>query len=211
MMLCTYASQSQSIVGLWEIKKVNVEDQVMTPKGKWIKIEQDLVYHSGNGWTKNTEGIIDIEPDSSILKPISSKGVADPFGHFNYEVQDSTMFWTREEEGAVVEVYLEKIERLPIIDTDKILGAWQLTDVQQEIVLFFRPDGRYLEFKDKARSSGYYYVHPHRSIVTLISDDRLENEQRFQLTFDAENLKLKPIGEESTRTLVFKPTRALPE
>ena len=49
-------SQQESLIGLWEIQKVEVGEDNMTPVAKWTKINTDGTYQSGNGWLQNSQG-----------------------------------------------------------------------------------------------------------------------------------------------------------
>ena len=49
-------SYSQSMVGLWEVVEVSVGNKKMTPIAKWMRINKDNTYESGNGWTQNSIG-----------------------------------------------------------------------------------------------------------------------------------------------------------
>ncbi len=53
--------------GLWEVKRVTVGEEVMTPVAKWFDLKDGRVY-SGNGGLRNTLGTYTFDPQiQSIL------------------------------------------------------------------------------------------------------------------------------------------------
>lgn len=42
--------------GLWEVTKVIVGQEEMTPVAKWTQINKDGTFETGNGWLQNGNG-----------------------------------------------------------------------------------------------------------------------------------------------------------
>ncbi|MCO6479228.1 MAG: hypothetical protein J5I94_21515, partial [Phaeodactylibacter sp.] len=118
--------QAQDITGLWEITKVEVGDQAMTPVAKWTRIDADGTYQSGNGWLQNSAGTWIYDKESGEFLPTETLGLTDPFGAFKVSFTDKGMAWTREEEGMEVIVHFDRIEELPMSTGDKLVGLWGL-------------------------------------------------------------------------------------
>jgi hypothetical protein len=87
------------VEGLWEINKVTVGDQTMTPLAKWTRINSDFTYQSGNGWLQNSEGNWTFDKSLNQFLPIEKNGIVDDFGPFEVEIIKDHMTWTRIEAG----------------------------------------------------------------------------------------------------------------
>ncbi len=67
------------VEGIWEIRKVTVGDQTMTPVSKWTRINSDFIYQSGNGWLQNSEGNWTFDKSLNQFLPIEKNGIVDDF------------------------------------------------------------------------------------------------------------------------------------
>ena len=92
-------SVNAQVEGLWEIRKVTVGDQTMTPLAKWTRINSNFIYQSGNGWLQNSEGNWSFDKSLIQFLPIEKDGIADEFGPFEVEIVKDHMSWTRIEDG----------------------------------------------------------------------------------------------------------------
>jgi len=197
---------AQDISGLWEIKKVLVGGQTMTPVAKWTNIQKDGFYQSGNGWLQNSEGTWTFDKKKKLYSPIETNGIKDEFGPFTVELKNNTMTWLREEEGMIVTVQLEKVDRKPKSTADRIVGLWDLQDVTKNntsIVdtvdpnnkryIFIRWDRLYVERTAQAkRSTGYWHMHGHKPEVTLLSHDKKKALETWKVSIV--NTTLKMVG-----------------
>lgn len=123
---------AQNYIGLWEIKKVTAGDFIMTPVAKWIKINADKTYTSGNGWLQNSEGTWTFDEKENTYLPKETNGIVDPFGAFKISFTSDKMIWQRDEGGMQVTVELIKINKMPKSYMDKIIGLWQLKEHKKE-------------------------------------------------------------------------------
>ena len=168
--------QRPSIEGLWLVANVKVGSQEMTPNAKWTRFHSDGTQQSGNGWKQHSIGTWIFDDSLMELTIFTKNGIADPFGPFQIELlSDSKMQWTREEEGDLVVVSLEKVSILPMTYGDQLLGLWQLQEstgaesmFADASYLFIRWDGKYVIGTKEGRKYGVYNVHGHKPEIELI-------------------------------------------
>ena len=101
------------ITGLWVIEKVKVDDKDLTPTAKWISLEVDGTFTSGNGWLQNDLGSWVYDAQQKTLLQSTEAGI-DPYGPFNVSFLDEKMIWERMEEGKRVSVTLVSVNQKPM-------------------------------------------------------------------------------------------------
>ncbi len=209
--LIVFSINSQSVVGLWSVTEVTVGEERMTPVAKWIDIEEDLSYESGNGWTKNDEGRIDLDLKKNTFIPRSNNGIEDLFEAFDLKLDSSEMFWSRMEDGMMVYVSLAKIKNRPAGPADQILGAWtSISDPSEQLLtaLHMRPDRLYTQyFASGEQVRGYWHMHGHRPELTLIPFNKDLPNQTYATKFESPFVVFMD-GEKSMR---FKRSKSLPD
>jgi hypothetical protein len=204
VLICTFQFYANSFAqddlnGLWVVEKVMVGEEVMTPVAKWFEFEEDGRYKSGNGWLQNSSGTYQWDPKSNELKAFDSLAIADKYGAFQVELTDSSMSWTREEEGNEVKVYAKRGSEIPMAPQDLLVGMWELdmpdsTSKALADHIYFRWDRRVLWWQDGKRSIGLWNFNAHRPILLTIIQNQ---ETRWEVQVDTERLYLKDI---STKT-----------
>ena len=174
--------QKERLIGLWEIQKVEVGEQNMTPVAKWTKINTDGTYESGNGWLQNVQGQWNYDSKNRMYSASDSLGIVDEFGGFTVSFDRDKMLWEREEEGMLVKVILAPIKELPMAPADYLEGMWKLTDIsdkgesilntfdkEHKHKLFIRWDRIYINFSPEGKKlTGYWHIHGHKSEITLL-------------------------------------------
>lgn len=195
---------AQTPTGFWEVEKVTVGDQTMTPVAKWFRIENDGTYTGGNGWLQNMEGTWEYDEENNSYLPKENKGLVDPFGAFTVSFDVEKMIWTREEEGMEVNVSLVPIESMPKSPADQIVGLWDLEeadslgtkmipklDPEGKYYLFIRWDRMYVERnKDGQRKTGYWHMHGHRPELTILPHDSGQSPKSWTVSFENKKLIL---------------------
>ena len=185
------------IEGLWGVEKVTVGSQIMTPLAKWTRINADASFQSGNGWLQNSEGTWSFNAENMKYTPLTHNGLDDPFGAFTVALNDDKMTWSRIEEGEKVVVYLERIKAIPKGPADTIQGLWDLWSVSNkgvDISSSYDPDSkRYMfirwdrifidDLGPDGRLTGYWQMHGHRPLLTLISHDESKVNQQWTVEF----------------------------
>lgn len=170
-------AQDKDILGLWQVSKVTVGDQVMTPVGKWFRFDEGT-YQTGNGWLQNGTGVWTISEGK--LSATDSFGPMDEFGAFDISF-DQGMQWRRLEDGMEVAVYLQRSEQLPLNPADLVVGLWKAPDGS---TLFIRWDRIYVRQSETGRKTGYWHMNGHRPELTMLphSDDESVSGWKVEVT-----------------------------
>lgn len=189
-LLLPFVASANEFIGFWDVEKVVIGEEEMTPRGKWLKILEDGTYYSGNGWLQHTSGTWTLDSSKMLFELKEDNGIIDPFGPFKLSFVFDKMQWEREEEGTTVVVTLHRIEQMPKLISDEIKGLWAIEKVfhneeditktyasESEDYLMFRWDKMLVEGKASGEKNyAYWYVHPHRSELRIIgrNDDEIE-------------------------------------
>ena len=109
----------QDIRGLWEVEKVEVGDEEMTPTARWFEILEGGKLFGGNGGITNTRGAWTFDQNTNKLEQLSN-GQKDPYGAFDVIFSDEAnrMTWSRIEEGMEVKVSLKRVTEKPLAPWD---------------------------------------------------------------------------------------------
>jgi len=192
--------QAAELVGLWQVNKVQLGDEEMTPVGKWTEFSCDSIYRSGNGWLQNSKGVFNYNKVGKTIEMYDQLGIKDEYGPFKISVDGDQMVWEREEDGTAVTVFLSKTEELPMAPQDLLVGIWEL---QYEMAdesqlskehLFLRWDREYRKWEGEKRSRGYWQMNAHQPVLTIIGEERTRWEI---IKLDESNLELKGIESDS--------------
>jgi hypothetical protein len=217
---------AQPVTGFWEITKVMVGEEIMTPVARWTRINADHTFQSGNGWLQNSIGTWTYDERQSQYSAEDNYGIRDEYGPFNVRFDGDTMFWERIEEEMQVKVTLEKITSKPMSTADRLHGLWDLTHIVEagrDITAMFDPDGLYYVFirwdriyvernADGEQSTGYWHIHGHRPEVTFLS--HRENEKPKGWTVEVSDTQLSMTGVSETNKdleLQFQRIHEFPE
>lgn len=195
---CT--GQDEKFIGLWEIQKVVVGSEQMTPVAKWTRINQNGTYESGNGWLQNSSGTWSYDRNSYTFTATASLDIADEYGGFTISYDGNNMHWTRNEEGMEVKVTLSPITELPMSPADYLEGLWELetssTDDLSNEKIMIRWDRIYVQFNsENRRSTGYWHIHGHKSEIILLPHNQELNPQSWKIEVNAEQLKMIGISD----------------
>ncbi len=166
----------QAIVGFWEVTEVKVAGESLTPVAKWIRINKNGTFQSGNGWIQNSEGTWNFDKTTNTYIPIEKNGLLDKFGAFKVRFENNQMYWERVEDNDPVIVRLEIIDIMPKSTGDHLVGIWDLKerlrddksekttfDPLDRYYLFLRWDRIYVErAEDGSKVYGYWHINGHR-------------------------------------------------
>lgn len=210
---------AQSLIGFWEVKEVRVGQKQVTPVAKWMKINEDNTFQSGNGWLQNSIGTWEFDAKTKIITPETKNGIKEGFGGFTVSFEGEKMIWKRQEEGMAVSVIHERISEMPQSPADQIVGLWDLTDVREggkSVVKTFDPDNQYYLhirwdriYKERSvegrRSSGYWHMHGHKPEITLLSHQQGKPVESWTVVAGDARLTLEGISDTNRgKTLTFK-------
>jgi len=218
LFILPYTLHTQNnITGLWEMTKVEVGDQIMTPVAKWTRINEDGSYQAGNGWLQNAAGQWSYDAKTKAFEAVDPNGIKDEFGPFTVSFKGKKMMWERMEEGMKVIVTLSPIQKLPKATGDQIVGLWDLTNatkdgssILEEIdpddkqYLFIRWDRIYVERNAEGqRKTGYWHIHGHKPELTLLSHDKAKDAESWRVEVSGTVLVLKGLSDSNTGIKYF--------
>jgi len=199
-----FSSEAQ-FTGLWQVEKVTVGNNAMTPVAKWFLFTDDLKSYSGNGGIQNSKGTYSFDKKKSEFLFYDSSGIADEFGPFTVEFYPSKMTWTRSENGENVEVFLLQTDEKPEAPWDKITGNWLLASDESKSIYFFW-DGGY-----RARNGllgenqfGIWQINGHRPELKLASDQGDKNDSSWDIFFEDGKMIWVERQNENPQKLIFK-------
>lgn len=214
-------SQKESLIGLWEIQKVEVGEDNMTPVAKWTKINTDGTYQSGNGWLQNSQGQWNYDHKNKMYSATDPLYIFDEFGGFIVSFDQDKMFWEREEEGMQVKVTLEAIQELPMAPADYFKGMWKLIDItdkgesvlntfdkEHKHKLFVRWDRIYINFSPEGNKlTGYWHINGHKPNITLLPHQEGEKAESWTIEVNKKDLIMRGISD-TNRTIERKYVRS---
>ena len=211
------------LLGLWEVKSVFVGEVVRTPEAKWVNFVNQKIVKSGNGWLQHTINEYTFEEDSAKL--VINKN--DEFGAFDISIQNDSMTWIRWENGLRVEVILARIDEIPKAVWDRVVGLWKVDKIlenEKDFSEALNPQNNQYIFLTWARNyvhqntlqgrkTGYWYIHPHRHQIDLLSETNVEDNSQWNIEFDGDNMiwtGTEKFGN-AGRVMTFTPLDRFPE
>jgi len=193
MLLMTMSCGSnKKLIGLWQIDKVKVGSEEMTPIARWTRFNEDQSQASGNGWMQHSVGTWEYHRNKNELSVVNTNGIKDEFGPFMMRhLDDDQMSWVREEEGQQVEVVLKRITNIPTAPANKLLGVWKLVSKKGEdesAYLFLRWDRIIINREaGKDRKYGMYKTHGHRQQLQIIYYGDPLSEENWDYRLDSDD------------------------
>lgn len=158
-------TQSQnSISGLWEVLKVTVGEEELTPTAKWFLFTEKGQMEGGNGGFINTRGTFDYDAVNNTLEQMATDQ-RDPYETFDIQpsADKENMTWARTEDGMQVKVQLKKLKEKPLAPWDKITGSWSVEGVSNYASIYIGWDGRYRKFNENGQriETGLWHIEAH--------------------------------------------------
>jgi len=197
-------AQNKPFIGLWEVEKVSMGDQSMTPIAKWAKYNTDGTYESGNGWLKSYDGTWSYDAEKNYLESIDLLGIKDELGGFTISFEGKKMIWKRMEFGNEVTVLLKPITKLPMAPADYLTGVW-VSNNKEGLVqkIHFRWDRIVISYDEKnQKDSGYWHIHGHKPEITILPHSENNNVESWRIEVNETTLKM--IGLSDTNKGVTK-------
>ena len=171
---CSSEKVKYKIVGLWLVKKVEVGNKEMTPIARWMSFKSDSTQTSGNGWLQHSLGTWSLNENK--LSITNTNGFNDTNEPFNVVLNPNTMTWSRKEDGQNVKIFLEKINKLPTSEGNKLIGLWERIPINDSLIyqhtsiLYLRWDNTYVKHNEGARKKyGIYKIHGHKPELQLVN------------------------------------------
>lgn len=195
-------AQENDIIGFWEVEKVAIGKEMMTPVAKWFRINPDRTYQSGNGWLQSEQGHWQYNKESNLYTAKDDLGIEDEYGGFNVSFEQGKMIFERVEDGMPVKVTLIPIQSLPMSPADYLEGFWDLIsitkdgqpmtdqfDPNRQHYIHIRWDRIYINYSPEGkRLTGYWHIHGHRSQITLLPHQGNSNPESWNIDVDENEL-----------------------
>lgn len=192
------------IDGLWLVKEVKMDNKSMTPIARWMRFNADSTQTSGNGWLQHSIGNWKFNAKNE-LSVTNTNGLIDDAEPFKVKFENGKMIWNRVEEDQLVEVVLERIEKLPTSEANKLYGLWKFDSVVEDgkdisdtlnssknAMLFLRWDNTYeLRNYPKGEKYGVFKTHGHRLQIDMVSYSKKPEFQFYNFQLKEDKLVLK--------------------
>lgn len=188
------------LIGMWQVEKVQMGANEMTPIARWMQFNADGSQINGNGWLQHTYGTWTLKEDQ--LSVLDENGINSNTDPFFIEINDQKMTWKRTEEGQEVVVTLKRIEKMPQSGGNQIKGLWKLTKAtddgnditailnpNQKSMLHLRWDNTYVQHNmPQGKNYGVYKIHGHKPEIQMVN---YGNESKFSFwSFSFQDSKL---------------------
>lgn len=198
---CKHQTKNENkIDGLWLVKKVKAGDKEMTPIARWMQFNSDSTQTSGNGWLQHSFGTWMLNAKNE-LSVTNTNGIIDTAAPFKIILDKNKMTWSREEEGQNVKVFLEKIDKTPTSEGNKLMGLWELNEViiegeSEEIesnkTLYIAWDNRYIkQFEPDKKEYGIYKIHGHKPEIQMVNYGDKPAFKYYKFSLKSDDLVLK--------------------
>lgn len=200
---CEKENTKPAINGLWMVTKVKMGDEDMTPIARWMRFNADSTQTSGNGWLQHSEGTWNLNKNNQ-LTVTNTNGLLDTAEPFNVKFENENMIWSRDEIGQPIEVTLERTNKIPTSEANKLYGLWKFDTIfesgkeisdslnlSKKAMLFLRWDHTY-ELRNYPRGElyGIFKTHAHRHQIDMVSYSKIPKFQFYEFKFDGNNLLL---------------------
>lgn len=200
VILNSHSAEAQ-FLGLWEVSKVTVAEEEMTPIAKWSNFLEDGSYTTGNGWLQNGDGTWDFDSENSEMLLVTVTGFDDESGPFEIEMKGrDNMIWSRLEGGEMVSVYYQRIDEIPKSPASLAVGLWMVKEVTNEgqvltekykienaQAVFIRWDNLFQEITSEGRISGIWRVNAHRPVLDILFYDGKRPLEYWEIDFENED------------------------
>ncbi|MCF2873986.1 MULTISPECIES: hypothetical protein [unclassified Tenacibaculum] len=200
MISCDEDKETNKFTGLWLVKKVKVGKEEMTPNARWMNFKEDSTQISGNGWLQHSYGTWSLKGNRLVV--VDENGITDTSEPFKVEIKEHKMLWERKEEGEHVTVYLERINKIPTSEGNKLLGLWGLKSkkvdsISKKVInptstLHLRWDNTYvIENSSKKKKYGIYKIHGHKPELQMVNYGDTPKFKFYKFTVEKDKLTLK--------------------
>jgi hypothetical protein len=213
--LLFYSCQKgHELVGMWQVEKVQMAENEMTPIARWMQFNEDGSQTNGNGWLQHSYGTWNLTNNQLIV--IDQNGINENSDPFSIEVHGEQMIWKRVEDGQEVVVTLKRIQKMPQSGGNRVKGLWKLTKAtddgnditaminsNQKAMLHLRWDNTYVQHHmPQGKKYGVYKIHGHKPEIQLVN---YGNESKFSFwTFSFEGSKLILVSTDQKSVMEFE-------
>jgi hypothetical protein len=218
---CQPKEKSTSIEGLWQVEKVQMGSQEMTPVAKWTRFNSNHTQVSGNGWLQHSVGNWKLQGNQLSVQ--NNNGVSDDFEPFKISIEGEKMAWKRKEEKDTVQVFLKRIKELPSSEGNQLLGLWKLVafsengkdalskiNAPERAMIHFRWDNVYVQHNmPRGKRLGVYKIHGHKPEIQMINYGKGNSFDFWK--FDISKDTLIMTSTDKTTQIKFKRSHQFPQ
>ena len=192
------------IDGLWLVTKVKMGENEMTPVAKWFRFNSDSTQTSGNGWLQHSFGKWSFNLNTNKLSAINENGVTDTAEPFTVRFENQNMIWSRTEEGQSVQVFLEKTNKIPASEGNRLIGLWKINSFSiddknvdsvinpsKKAALHLRWDNTYVFYNfPEGKKYGVYKIHGHKPELQMVNYGDNSKFNFYKFSLDKNKLEL---------------------
>ncbi|OIP48743.1 MAG: hypothetical protein COZ16_10250 [Flavobacteriaceae bacterium CG_4_10_14_3_um_filter_31_253] len=205
------SDNQNQINGLWLVKSFKVNNMEIPSSENWIRFNADSSLSSGNDWLQHSVGYWRYQQNTKLLTINTEIGFTYYKSPFSVEIHKTTMIWKGTKEGMEVIIILEKAEKLPTSEANKLFGLWKFDSVfigdndvldslnpNKKAMLFFRWDNQF-EFHNypEGEKYGIFKIQPYRNQLEMINYSSSPKFQFYDFKIEGENLELKSKDEKT--------------
>lgn len=206
--------EKNEFVGMWQVEKVQMGENEMTPIARWMQFNEDGTQTSGNGWLQHSYGTWKLNNDQ--LSVLDENGINSNTDPFSVEVNQDQMTWKRVEDGQEVTVMLKRVQKMPQSGGNKVKGLWKLVKAtddgnditailnpNQKSMLHLRWDNTYVQHNmPNEKNYGVYKIHGHKPEIQMVN---YGNESKFSFwSFSFEGSKLTLVSTDQKSVMEFE-------
>jgi hypothetical protein len=125
----------KQIFGLWKVKIMKINNEDFTLPNRWIQFNVDSSQASGNGWLQSSVGTWTYQKDLNLLTVQDVEGLINSSdanfytAPFKVELTKNVMTLKYKNEEKDVIVVLERINKLPTSESNKLFGLWKFESI----------------------------------------------------------------------------------
>lgn len=203
------APQNQNkIDGLWIVKTRKLGGEDFTINEKWMRFNADSTQTSGIGWHQHTVGSWSYQKESHMLTIKNENNFNDFLQYknpFKVKIDKNSMTLQGSEEGKDVTIVLEKTNKLPTTEANKLLGLWKFDSIfvdDKEVSDSLNPtkngmislgwENNYILYNyPEGEKYGIFKTHSMRNQIDFINSVREPEFQFYKFSLEDDKLVLK--------------------
>jgi hypothetical protein len=200
---------AQPVTGLWKLSSAEFGSGKTTPVDKWIRINPNGTFQSGDGWRETAEGRWCYNEKTGEFFPIMNDGTTDVYQPVIVSFEDSSMVWQSIEGISRGTIAWTRLDNLPLSPAEMIIGSWDLTSAQNngdDVLAYYDPDNKYYIFIKKdgnyieqtatgEQRSGLWHMKSDKSELAMIAQDNPS--ERWSVEVSGNSLKLLGLSDKN--------------
>lgn len=175
-----------------------------------MRFNADGTQASGNGWLQHSVGIYNLNVKDE-LTVTNTFGIKDDAESFKVNIDNNKMTWQRKENDLDITISLERTDKLPTSEANKLLGLWKFDSIindgkevsdslntENKAMLFLRWDNTYeLRNYPEGEKYGMFKTHGHRAQIDMVSYAEVPVFQFYSFSLKDDKLLLKATNKDT--------------